>query len=66
MPISYSAATELEQLHGSSTASELIPQLVCKGLQALIKAEAATALGAERHQGTDQRADNATAAVVGC
>ena len=55
MPFSYSAATELEQLLGSGTASELIPQLVCQGLQALIKAEAATALGAERHQCTDQR-----------
>jgi putative transposase len=55
MPFFYSAATELEQLLGSGTASELIHQLVCQGLQALIKAKAATALGAERHQCTDQR-----------
>jgi len=55
MPISHSAATELEQFLGSGTAGELIPELVRQGLQALIEAEAATALGADRHQGTDQR-----------
>ena len=55
MPISDSAATELEQLLGSGTAGELIPELVRQGLQALIEAEAATALGADRHQRTDQR-----------
>jgi transposase-like protein len=55
MPISYSAASELEQLLGSGTAGELIPELVRQGLQALIEAEAATALGADRHQRTDQR-----------
>ena len=55
MPISHSAATELEQLLGSGTAGELIPELVRQGLQALIEAEAATALGADRHQRTDQR-----------
>ena len=55
MPISHSAATELEQLLGSGTAGELIPDLVRQGLQALIEAEAATALGADRHQRTDQR-----------
>jgi putative transposase len=55
MPISHSAATELEQLLGSGTAGELIPELVRQGLQALIEAEAATALGADRHQRTEQR-----------
>jgi len=55
MPISHSAATELEQLLGSGTAGELIPELVRQGLQALIEAEATTALGADRHQRTDQR-----------
>jgi hypothetical protein len=39
MPISHSAATELEQLLGSGTAGELIPELVRQGLQALIEAE---------------------------
>ena len=50
MPISDSAATELAQLLGSGTAGELIPELVRQGLQALIEAEAAAALGADRHQ----------------
>ncbi len=44
MPISDSAATELAQLLGSGTADKLIPELVRQGLQALIEAEAATAL----------------------
>ena len=55
MPISDSVATELTQLLGSGTAGELIPELVRQGLQALIEAEAAAALGADRHQRTDQR-----------
>ena len=55
MPFSDSAATELAQLLGSGTAGALIPELVRQGLQALIEAEAATALGADRHQRTDQR-----------
>jgi putative transposase len=55
MPISDSAATELAQLLGSGTADELIPELVRQGLQAMIEAEAAAALGANRHQRTDQR-----------
>jgi putative transposase len=54
MPISDCAATELAQLLGSGTAGELIPELVRQGLQALIEAEAAAALGADRHQRTDQ------------
>ena len=49
MPISDSAASELAQLLGSGTAGELIPELVRQGLQALIEAEAAAALGADRH-----------------
>jgi putative transposase len=55
MPISDSVATKLAQLLGSGTAGELIPELVRQGLQALIEAEAAAALGADRHQRTDQR-----------
>ncbi len=55
MSISHSAATELEQLLGSGTAGELIPELVRQGLQALIEDEAATALGADRHQRTEHR-----------
>lgn len=47
-------ATELPQRLGSGTAGELIPGLVRQGLQALIEAEAAAALGANRHQRTDQ------------
>ena len=55
MPTSHSAATELEQLLGTGTAGELIPELVRQGLQAFIEAEAATAPGADRHQRTDER-----------
>jgi putative transposase len=55
MPISDSAASELAQLLGSGTAGELIPELVRQGLQALIEAEAAAALGADRHERTVQR-----------
>jgi putative transposase len=55
MPITDSAASELEQLLGSGTAGEPIPELVRRGLQALIEAEAATALGADRHQRTNQQ-----------
>ena len=55
MPISDSAASELAQLLGSGTAGELIPELVRQGLQALIEAEASAALGAGRHERSDQR-----------
>ncbi len=55
MPISDSAATELAQLLGSGTAGELIPELVRQGLQALIEAEAAAAIGADRHERTTDR-----------
>jgi putative transposase len=55
MPISDSAASELAQLLRSGTAGELIPELVRQGLQALIEAEAAAALGADRHERTAQR-----------
>jgi len=58
MPISDSAATELAQLLGSGTAGELIPELVRQGLQALIEAEAAGTLGADRHRRTDQRREH--------
>ncbi|WP_191964910.1 IS256 family transposase [Synechococcus sp. RSCCF101] len=55
MPISDSAASELAQLLGSGSAGDLIPELVRQGLQALIEAEAAAALGADRHQRTAER-----------
>lgn len=55
MPISDSAATELAQLLSGASAGELIPELVRQGLQALIEAEAAAALGADRHERTVQR-----------
>nr|WP_225323139.1 IS256 family transposase [Synechococcus sp. RSCCF101] len=40
---------------GSGSAGDLIPELVRQGLQALIEAEAAAALGADRHQRTAER-----------
>ncbi len=55
MPIPDSVAAQLAQLPGSGTACELIPELVRQGLQALIEAEAAAALGADRHQRNEQR-----------
>lgn len=55
MSISHTTTSELEQLLGSGTAGDLIPELVRQGLQALIEAEAATAFGADRHQRTDQQ-----------
>ena len=55
MPISDSAASELAQLLNGASAGELIPELVRQGLQALIEAEAAAALGADRHERTVQR-----------
>ena len=50
MPMAHSAATELEQLLGSGIAGEPISELVRQGLQALIEAESATALGADRRK----------------
>ena len=64
MPISDSAASELAQLLRSGTAGELIPELVRQGLQALIEAEAAAALVADRHERSDQRVDTAMAVVI--
>jgi putative transposase len=55
MPISDAAASELAQLLNGASAGELIPELVRQGLQALIEAEAAAALGAGRHERTVQR-----------
>ena len=52
---SHSAATELAQLLNGASAGEHIPELVCQGLQALIEAEAAAAIGADRHERTAQR-----------
>jgi putative transposase len=49
------APRELAQLLGRGTAGELIPGLVRQGLQALIEAEAAAALGADRHERTARR-----------
>jgi len=50
MPISDSDAMELAQLLGSGTAGVLIPELVRQGLQVLIEAEAAAALGGKSPQ----------------
>ena len=55
MPISDSAASELAQTLNGSCAGELIPELVRQARQALIEAEAAAALGADRHERTVQR-----------
>lgn len=49
MPISDLHASGLEHLLSRGTAGELISQLVRQGLQALIEAEAASALGAQGH-----------------
>ena len=45
-------ARELAQLLHCASAGELIPEQARQGLQALIEAEAAAALGADRHQRT--------------
>jgi transposase-like protein len=55
MPKSDAAATELASLLDGSTAGELIPELVRRGLKQLIELEAAAVIGAERHERTEGR-----------
>lgn len=55
MPSKQSAASALAPLLDSSTAGELIPELVRHGLQQLIEPEVAAVLGAERHERSDDR-----------
>ncbi len=56
MPKAHSAASELAPLLDSSTAGELIPELVRHGLQQLIELEVAAVLGADRHERSEERA----------
>jgi putative transposase len=55
MPNTHAAATELASLLDGSTAGELIPELVRRGLQQLIELEASAVLGADRHERTEER-----------
>jgi putative transposase len=55
MPTSHRAATELASLLDGSTAGELIPELVRRGLQQLIELEASAVLGADRHERSEER-----------
>ena len=55
MPKTNVAATELAPLLDGSTAGELIPELVRRGLQQLIELEVAAVIGAERHERSEER-----------
>jgi transposase-like protein len=55
MPNTHAAATELASLLDGSTAGELIPELVRRGLQQLIELEASAVLGADRHERSEER-----------
>ena len=66
MPISDSAARELAQLLHGASAGELIPELVRQGLQALIEAEAAAVICADRQSARLSGAATAMAARSGC
>jgi transposase-like protein len=55
MPKTNGDATELASLLDGSTAGELIPELVRRGLQQLIELEVAAVIGAERHERSDER-----------
>jgi hypothetical protein len=48
-------APALAPLLDGSTAGELIPELVCHGLQQLIELEVAAVLGAERYERSEER-----------
>ena len=56
MPNTHAAATELAALLDGSTARELIPELVRRGLQQLIELEATAVIGADRHERSEERA----------
>jgi len=55
MPKTHAAATELASLLDGTTAGELIPELVRRGLQQLIELEASAVIGAERHERSEER-----------
>lgn len=55
MPNTHAAATELASLLDGSTAGELIPELVRRGLQQLIELEASAVIGAERYERSEER-----------
>jgi putative transposase len=55
MPKSHGAATQLASLLDGSTAGELIPELVRRGLQQLIELEATAVIGAEHHERSEER-----------
>jgi len=55
MPNTHAVASELASLLDGSTAGELIPELVRRGLQQLIELEASAVIGADRHERSDER-----------
>ena len=55
MPSFNLASPELAPRLDGSSAGELIPELVCHGLQQLIELEVAAVLGAERHERSEDR-----------
>ena len=55
MPKGDSGASALASLLDGSTAGELIPELVRRGLQQLIELEATAVIGAERHERSEER-----------
>jgi transposase-like protein len=54
----HAAATELGELLDGSTSGELIPELVRRGLQQLIELEATAVIGADRHERSEERAND--------
>jgi transposase-like protein len=55
MPTTHGAAAELVSLLDGSSAGELIPELARYGLQQLIELEASAAVGADRHERSEER-----------
>ena len=55
MPTTHVAAAELASLLDGSSAGELIPELARYGLQQLIELEASAAVGADRHERSEER-----------
>jgi putative transposase len=55
MPRTHVAAPELASLLDGSSAGELIPELARYGLQQLIELEASAAVGADRHERSEER-----------
>ena len=55
MPTTHVASAELTSLLDGSSAGELIPELARYGLQQLIELEASAAVGADRHERSEER-----------